>query len=249
MRGGTLVVEASEQTDGLLEVGFAALLPFLTTASEPVEPDLFDESVVMGNGEVLGGVLVSWNDHPVVVWRNLGLGSIVCSAVDPGSPVFANWDGPRGHVTRRIGRPRTGIGTPFGDDGPLFFDHDAGALVRRIPSWQERLFTASDTDGEYPDVTLRPLDESATRIAEIVNSWDVRLDTLTLIFANQTRREPTFLEPGDICRLCPTRRQATCSGHAPSRTISSRQGHAARLRFVGSLNYAHRRLIRYSESA
>jgi hypothetical protein len=338
LRGGTLIVDASERTDGLIEDGFADLLPFVPTGSEQVKLDLFDEPVVIANGEALGSVLVSSNDRPLVARRNFGLGSIVCFAVDPASPEFTKWDGARAmwldvlgalelerglpketlpdellndrkraltervaakrqsglrlglvvlltalyalaagpgdyYLVKRLGRPRltwvtfpaivlvftfaawfgaeawiggemaasglqrtlvfsdervavnyhlatlfaprtedyrlqhgrdvltAAVRTQFGDDAPLHFDHDEGTLVQRIPSWQEHVFAASETVGEYPDVTVRLLDEGGTRVAEIVNSSDVRLGTLTLIFGNQMWRGPAFLEPGDTHRL------------------------------------------------
>lgn len=94
LRGGILIVDASRRTDSLLNGMLPEMLPFRPQGIDQVHFNLFGEEVPYAHGEVSrGAVLVESNGVPLVVRRNVGLGSVVCFAIDPGSAAWKNWPG------------------------------------------------------------------------------------------------------------------------------------------------------------
>lgn len=93
LRGGTLVVDASQRTDAFQQDEFRALLPLVPTATEQKRLALFGAEAAFSVGETRGEVLLQSDGHPLALRRNLGLGAVVALAVDPASPAFAGWPG------------------------------------------------------------------------------------------------------------------------------------------------------------
>ncbi|MCP4639872.1 MAG: hypothetical protein GY851_05540 [bacterium] len=94
LRGGSLVVDASERSDVFLQGLFPKMLPFVPQGTEEATLSLFGKSTPFARGTVQRGeVLLESDDHPLVVRTPMGLGSVTCFAIAPNAPVFTTWDG------------------------------------------------------------------------------------------------------------------------------------------------------------
>ena len=94
LRGGILLVDASRRTDSLLNGTLPELLPFRPQGADQKSFSIFGEEVPYAHGDVSRGeVLVESDGVPLVVRRNVGLGSIVCFAIEPNSPAWKKWQG------------------------------------------------------------------------------------------------------------------------------------------------------------
>ncbi|MCC6698847.1 MAG: hypothetical protein IT365_24695 [Candidatus Hydrogenedentes bacterium] len=94
LRGGVLIVDASRRTDSLMNGMLPELLPFRPQGADQKSFTIFGEDMPYAHGDVSRGeVLIESDGVPLVVRRNVGLGSVVCFAVEPNSPVWRKWEG------------------------------------------------------------------------------------------------------------------------------------------------------------
>ncbi len=93
LRGGILIVDASQRTDAFRSGTFESLLPFRPGGSQDAFLSLFADEMTFSTGEVRHGqVLLTSNEWPLVVRSDYGLGSVTCMAVDPTQSAFIEWD-------------------------------------------------------------------------------------------------------------------------------------------------------------
>ncbi len=95
IRGGTLIVDASERSEGLLQGSFASLLPFVPDRIASAELSALGttETFAEGRLESVGDTLFESDGHPLVVRRNYGLGSVTAFAISPDARGMKKWDG------------------------------------------------------------------------------------------------------------------------------------------------------------
>jgi len=118
LRGGTLVVDASDRTDAFRTGSFDSMLPYSPRGSQEAVLDLLGEETVFTAGEIRGGrVLLQSNGRPLAVRANYGLGSVTCLAVDPAQPSFTDWAECESFWKEVLGRGRTEI--PEGEESAL----------------------------------------------------------------------------------------------------------------------------------
>jgi hypothetical protein len=94
IRGGALAVDASKRTDVFQSGTFRDLLPYLPSGEEQATLKAFGRETIFTSGTIRGGeILLESDNRPLVIRRNLGLGSITCFAVAPDDPALLNWSG------------------------------------------------------------------------------------------------------------------------------------------------------------
>ncbi|MBX7254921.1 MAG: hypothetical protein K1Y02_01075 [Candidatus Hydrogenedentes bacterium] len=94
LRGGVWIVDVDAKTDGVMNLASGDMLPLKPRALE-----LLNISHFGGQTEVMTGIidrattLLESNGIPLVVRRNMGLGSVVCVAVPLEAPAVSSWEG------------------------------------------------------------------------------------------------------------------------------------------------------------
>lgn len=93
LRGGILVIDASQRTEFFRSDGLAALSPYMPVSALQGDLGLFGEALRYTAGTVTGGdVIWSAGDTPLLIRKRTGLGAVYCYTVDTDSPAFLKLD-------------------------------------------------------------------------------------------------------------------------------------------------------------
>lgn len=114
LRGGTLIVDASERSDAFTQGALTAILPFVPERIQSLELSALgtEETITEGPLQHDAEVLLESDGRPLVVRRNCGLGSITAFAIAPDAVGMKRWDGRTGlweeilRGVRIAGKPR-----------------------------------------------------------------------------------------------------------------------------------------------
>ncbi len=136
LRGGTLIVDASQPTDAFRSGTFEALLPYSPLSRQEAPLDLFGGETMFSTGRTRRGqVVLSSNEWPLAVRANYGLGSVACIAVDPTQPAFTMWGGSEAFWRDLMGRWRMELpAQPDGMFQAVGASFGAGSQTARILS-------------------------------------------------------------------------------------------------------------------
>jgi len=95
MRGGTLVVDASERTDAFGDGGLAAMLPFVPERISTLNLSELrtEETITEGRIEHADVILLESDGKPLIVRRNYGLGTVTTFAISPDARGMKKWEG------------------------------------------------------------------------------------------------------------------------------------------------------------
>ena len=95
LRGGTLIVDTSERSEGLVQGSFASLLPFVPDRIASLELSVLGttETIAEGSLHSVADTLLESDGRPLIVRRNFGLGSVTTFAIPPDARGMKKWEG------------------------------------------------------------------------------------------------------------------------------------------------------------
>jgi len=95
MRGGTLVVDASERTDAFAQGPFVSMLPFAPERIASLELSELGTTETIAEGPVDpdSTTLFESDGRPLILRRNYGLGSVTTFSISPDARGMKKWDG------------------------------------------------------------------------------------------------------------------------------------------------------------
>lgn len=98
MRGGTLVVDASERTDAFVQGPFVSMLPFAPERISTLELSKLGttETIAEGSVDASSTTLFESDGRPLILRRDYGLGSVTTFSISPDARGMKKWEGRSG---------------------------------------------------------------------------------------------------------------------------------------------------------